>query len=116
MAVRTRHRVTPRGGTGMNMAIAGAVNLGWKLAWVLRGWAAESLLNSYETERRPVAEHNIKRSLDPLGSRRTAATEVPIDLAGRVPHRWLGAGHRRVSTVDLVGHGLTRLVSTTGPS
>jgi putative polyketide hydroxylase len=109
------HRVTPRGGTGMNMAIAGAANLGWKLAWVLRGWAAESLLNSYESERRPVAEHNIERSLDPMGSRRTVATEVPIDLAGRVPHRWLEAGGGGLSTVDLVGPGLTRLVSTAEP-
>jgi putative polyketide hydroxylase len=33
------HRVTPRGGTGMNMTIQDAYGLGWKLAWVLRGWA-----------------------------------------------------------------------------
>ena len=33
------HRVTPRGGTGMNAAIHDGFDLGWKLAWVLHGWA-----------------------------------------------------------------------------
>ena len=69
------HRVTPRGGTGMNTAIADGFNLGWKLSWVLNGWAPDSLLNTYETERRPVAEHNLARSLDPLGSRRSVREE-----------------------------------------
>ena len=67
------HRVTPRGGTGMNTAIADGFNLGWKLGWVLKGWAPDSLLDSYETERRPVAEHNLRRSIDPMGSRRGTA-------------------------------------------
>ena len=35
------HRVTPRGATGMNTAIRDGYDLGWKLAWVLRGWAGE---------------------------------------------------------------------------
>lgn len=52
------HRVTPRGATGLNTAIRDGYDLGWKLAWVLRGWAGEELLDSYEAERRPVAEHN----------------------------------------------------------
>jgi 2-polyprenyl-6-methoxyphenol hydroxylase-like FAD-dependent oxidoreductase len=59
------HRVTPRGGTGMNTAIQGAHDLAWKLAGVLRGWAAPALLDSYETEFRPTAEHNVVRSADP---------------------------------------------------
>ena len=33
------HRTTPRGATGMNTGIADGHNLGWKLAWVARGWA-----------------------------------------------------------------------------
>jgi putative polyketide hydroxylase len=100
------HRVTPRGGTGMNTAVAGAYNLGWKLAWVLRGWAPESLLDSYEDERRPIAEHNFRRSIDPDGSRRSTAEELPVDLGGRIPHRWVDAD-REVSTLDLLGPGLT---------
>ena len=59
------HRTTPVGGTGMNTAIHGAHNLGWKMAWVLRDWAGEDLLNSYEAERRPIAEVNVLRSLRP---------------------------------------------------
>ena len=53
------HRVTPRGGTGMNTAIHDGYDLGWKLGWVLNGWAPEALLDCYESERRPVAEHNV---------------------------------------------------------
>ncbi|HEY5878530.1 MAG TPA: FAD-dependent monooxygenase [Nakamurella sp.] len=105
------HRVTPRGGTGMNMAIAGAANLTWKLSWVIRGWAPDALLDSYEAERRPPAAHNIARSLDPSGSRRSSADEVAVDLAGRIPHRWVRTGRDRVSTLDLIGDGLTRLAS-----
>jgi putative polyketide hydroxylase len=46
------HRLTPRGGTGMNTAIADGHDLGWKLGWVLSGWAGEDLLDTYEAERR----------------------------------------------------------------
>ncbi len=46
------HRVTPRGGTGMNTAIHDGYDLGWKLTWVLRGWAGPDLLDFYEIERR----------------------------------------------------------------
>ena len=110
------HRVTPRGGTGLNTAIGDGVNLGWKLAWVLNGWSPTRLLDSYETERRPIAEHNIARSLDPGGSRRTAEQELRIDLGGRLPHHWLTRtdGHL-VSTLDLLTTGLTRLRDGTHP-
>lgn len=110
------HRVTPRGGTGMNMAIGGAANLAWKLAWVLHGWAGDALLDTYERERRPIAEHNIARSLDPRGSRRPAATEVPVDLAGRIPHQWVPGRHGPRSTLDLIGPGLTRFMSAADPT
>ena len=57
------HRTTPVGGTGMNTAIHAAHNLGWKLAWVLRGWANDSQLDSYEEERRPIGTANVLMSL-----------------------------------------------------
>ena len=53
------HLNPPWGGHGFNTCVGDAVNLGWKLAAVLRGWAPESLLDSYEAERRPVAERTI---------------------------------------------------------
>jgi 2-polyprenyl-6-methoxyphenol hydroxylase-like FAD-dependent oxidoreductase len=99
------HRVTPRGGTGMNTAIADGYDLGWKLSWVLRGWAGPDLLASYEAERRPVAEHNVARSADPAGSRRPVDGELAADLGGRIPHRWLPGAP--ASTVDVLGPGLT---------
>jgi len=49
------HIHPPTGGQGLNTSVQDAYNLGWKLAAVLRG-ASDELLDSYEVERRPVAE------------------------------------------------------------
>jgi putative polyketide hydroxylase len=106
------HRVTPRGGTGMNTAIGGGHDLGWKLGWVLRGWAGPELLDTYETERRPIAAHNVARSADPAGSTREVADEVHVDLGGRIPHVWVSSDEGRVSTLDLLTPELTLF---TGP-
>lgn len=100
------HQVTPRGGTGLNTAMADGHDLGWKVGWVVRGWAERDLLASYEQERRPVALHNVRRSADPMGSRRHVLGELQVDLGGRVPHVWVGER----STVDLLGPGLTAFV------
>jgi putative polyketide hydroxylase len=97
------HRVTPRGGTGLNLALHDGYDLGWKLGWVLRGWEAPALLDSYEAERRPIVEYAVARSADPNGSRRAPEQEVQIDLGGRIPHVW----ERDRSTLDLLGPGLT---------
>jgi hypothetical protein len=97
------HRVTPRGAMGLNLALHDGFDLGWRLAWVLRGWAAPALLDSYEAERRPVAEHTAARSADPRGSIRAAEREVRADLGGRIAHAW--SGER--STLDLLEPGLT---------
>ena len=107
------HRVTPRGATGLNAAIRDGHDLGWKLAWVLRGWSDELLLDTYEAERRPVAEHNAARSADPNGSERAVTDELRADLGGRgFAHLWLPGETGRVSTLDLLGNGLTLF---TGP-
>lgn len=49
------HVHPPIGGQGLNLGVQDAVNLGWKLAAAIDGWAPDSLLDSYQTERRPVA-------------------------------------------------------------
>src|SRR6185312_6428334 len=49
------HIHSPAGGQGLNTSVQDAYNLGWKLGAVLRDGAAQSLLDSYEEERRPVA-------------------------------------------------------------
>jgi 2-polyprenyl-6-methoxyphenol hydroxylase-like FAD-dependent oxidoreductase len=49
------HIHPPAGGQGLNLGVQDAFNLGWKLAAQLRGWAPETLLDTYESERHPVA-------------------------------------------------------------
>ncbi|OKI42097.1 monooxygenase [Streptomyces sp. TSRI0281] len=57
------HQFPPTGGLGMNTGLADADNLAWKLAAVINGWAPETLLDSYEGERRPVAVDNARHSV-----------------------------------------------------
>jgi len=53
------HRMMPIGGQAINVGLQDAVNLGWKLAGAMRGWAPPGLLDSYHAERRPVAERMV---------------------------------------------------------
>src|SRR5215207_1390363 len=106
------HRVTPRGGMGLNIALHDGYDIGWRLGWVLRDWAGPQLLDGYEAERRPVAEYIAARSADPGGSRRAAEQEVRADLGGRIAHVW--AGER--STIDLLGPGLTLFAARDEPA
>jgi 2-polyprenyl-6-methoxyphenol hydroxylase-like FAD-dependent oxidoreductase len=53
------HLFTPTGGMGMNTGVDDVANLGWKLAAVLRGEGGETLLDSYEAERRPIGIRNV---------------------------------------------------------
>ena len=57
------HLHPPFGGYGMNMGIADAVDLGWKLHAVLRGWGGDGLLASYEWERRRVHQWTIDEAV-----------------------------------------------------
>ena len=52
------HLFTPTGGLGYNTAVEDAVNLGWKLAAMLKGWGGPALLDTYETERQALAKRN----------------------------------------------------------
>lgn len=64
------HLFTPTGGLGYNTAVEDAVNLGWKLAHVLRGASPAALLDSYEHERKPLALRNTayaRRFADSVG-------------------------------------------------
>ena len=56
------HRFPPTGGMGLNTGVADAHNLVWKLGAVEDGWAPPALLDTYEPERRPVAETNCHQS------------------------------------------------------
>jgi 2,4-dichlorophenol 6-monooxygenase len=57
------HRQPPTSGLGLQSAIQDADNLTWKLAAVLHGWAPETLLATYESERRPVCAANVEYAL-----------------------------------------------------
>jgi 2-polyprenyl-6-methoxyphenol hydroxylase-like FAD-dependent oxidoreductase len=52
------HLFTPTGGLGYNTGVEDAVNLGWKLAHMVRGWGGAGLPATYEAERQPVARRN----------------------------------------------------------
>jgi 2-polyprenyl-6-methoxyphenol hydroxylase-like FAD-dependent oxidoreductase len=62
----------PTGGYGMNTGIGDAIDLGWKLATVVKGYAGRGLLDSYERERRPVGYRNR------LGSERHTGVRIKI--------------------------------------
>ena len=134
------HRMTPRGGAGMNTAIHDAHNLAWKLAFVLHGWAGKDLLDTYEDERRPIGEANTRRSAEPTS---TTLDAVAVDIGvtyergalapeadwpqategswqptarpgARLPHVWLVRDGERHSTLDLLGPGLTVFAASEG--
>lgn len=80
------HEMPPTGAFGSNTGIQDAHNLSWKIAAVLRGWAGPRLLDSYELERRPVAQVTSARATlqaareqHPGYSARTAASDS-VDL------------------------------------
>jgi putative polyketide hydroxylase len=96
----------------MNTGIQDAFDVGWKLAWVLNGWAPTELLDSYEKERRPIALHNVGRAGSSDGARRTTDEALPWDLDDRIAHCWLEQARGRVSTLDLIDDGLTLFAAT----
>ncbi|MFJ7156712.1 FAD-dependent monooxygenase [Streptomyces sp. NPDC101118] len=61
------HQFYPTGGHGANTGLGDAVDLGWKLAAAVSGWAGPALLDAYEAERRPVALFNREMCAHLLG-------------------------------------------------
>ncbi|MFJ7625338.1 FAD-dependent monooxygenase [Streptomyces sp. NPDC097595] len=70
------HLNPPFGGHGLNTGIGDAVDLGWKLAAVLDGWGGPGMLDSYESERRPVQERVIREA---TANMRVLSTELYAD-------------------------------------
>ena len=69
------HTLSPSGGFGMNTGIGDAVDLGWKLAATIKGWADPKLLDTYEIERRPIAVRNMEEANANL--QRTQKRSIP---------------------------------------
>ncbi|HEX4090877.1 MAG TPA: FAD-dependent monooxygenase [Trebonia sp.] len=72
------HVNPPWGGHGFNTSVGDAVNIAWKLAAVLQGWAPARLLASYEPERRDVVEQTVASAGSHLGK---LAGDLPMDAA-----------------------------------
>lgn len=70
------HRFPPTGGLGLNTGVQDAHNLAWKLAAVKAGWADSKLLDTFDAERRPVAQSNADQSLENA----LRLFEVPVAL------------------------------------
>lgn len=98
------HIHTPAGGQGLNTGITDAHNLGWKLALVASGRAPDALLDSYGTERRPVADEVLKLTdaLVHYGTMRNpvkrTVRDIVVPVLGRVPALQRRAA-RRISQV-----------------
>jgi len=116
---------SPVGGQGLNTGVQDAVNLGWKLAQVVRRTSPESLLDTYHTERHPIAARVLRTTMAQVALLRTdertrALGEVVTELlamdeprrtfaarmSGLDIHYDLGVGHpllgRRMPDLDLV--------------
>jgi 2-polyprenyl-6-methoxyphenol hydroxylase-like FAD-dependent oxidoreductase len=129
------HIHSPAGGQGLNIGVQDAVNLGWKLAQVVRGISPDSLLDTYHSERHPVAARVLKNTLAQTalgrGDERTKALhermaellkmEEPRKyyggmMSGLDVHYDLGPGHpllgRRMPDVELSTDGGPRQLFT----
>jgi FAD binding domain len=119
------HVHSPDGGQGLQTGVQDAVNLGWKLAQVVKGTSAESLLNTYHAERHPVAALVLRNTMASVALRREdertkALRDTMSELLGMEEprkrfaammsgldiHYDLGEGHkllgRRMPDLDLV--------------
>jgi len=119
------HVHPPVGGQGLNIGVQDAVNLGWKLAQVVKRTSPESLLDTYHAERHPVGARVLRNTMAQVALRRTderskALGDVVTDLlkldeprrrlaaemSGMAVHYDLGAGHpllgRRMPDLELI--------------
>ncbi len=74
------HTWGPFAGYGMNAGIADAVNLSWKLAAVLHGWAEPAILDGYDFERQPVTEQVSRNAINTSFTRESLSSSLPANL------------------------------------
>lgn len=74
------HIWVPFAGYGMNAGIADAMNLSWKLAGVINGWAEPPILDAYELERQPVTEQVSRYAMDTSRARESHGNTLPDNL------------------------------------
>ncbi len=104
LAGDSAHVHYPAGGQGLSLGVQDAVNLGWKLAQVVKGVSPESLLDTYQDERHPVAARTLRYTMAQTALQRTdertkALVEVVSEVAGmNEPRRHLAG---LVSALDI---------------
>jgi 3-(3-hydroxy-phenyl)propionate hydroxylase len=105
------HLITPMWALGLNTGVLDAINLPWRLAWVLRGWAGESLLDGYEREQRPLAAHGSGEMAE--AARKLMGGEI-ADTSAMSGTDWANAMTRTLLGVriDPEGTGTWSLVKT----
>ena len=119
------HVHAPVGGQGLNIGVQDAVNLGWKLAQVIKGTSPASLLDTYHAERHPVAARVLRNTMAQVALRRTddrakalsdtvseflrmdePRRRIAAEMSGLGIHYDFGEGHpllgRRMPDLDLV--------------
>jgi 3-(3-hydroxy-phenyl)propionate hydroxylase len=119
------HVHPPMGGQGLNIGVQDAVNLGWKLAQVVKRTSPESLLDTYHAERHPIAARVLRNTMAQVALRRTddrtkalgdivsellrmdePRRRLAAEMSGLGVHYDLGEGHpllgRRMPDLDLV--------------
>jgi 2-polyprenyl-6-methoxyphenol hydroxylase-like FAD-dependent oxidoreductase len=74
------HIWVPFAGYGMNAGIADAMNLSWKLAGVIKGWADPPILDTYESERLPVTEQVSRYAMNTSIARQSQGRTIPDSL------------------------------------
>jgi 2-polyprenyl-6-methoxyphenol hydroxylase-like FAD-dependent oxidoreductase len=74
------HIWVPFAGYGMNAGIADAMNLSWKLAGVIKGWAEPAILDTYEVERLPVTEQVSRYAMNTSFARQALGSALPENL------------------------------------
>jgi 3-(3-hydroxy-phenyl)propionate hydroxylase len=122
------HVHAPVGGQGLNIGVQDAVNLGWKLAQVVKRTSAEALLDTYHAERHPVGARALRNTMAQVALRRTDDRSKALgdyvqellrmeqprkrwagEISGLDIHHDLGEGHpllgRRMPDLDLSSAG-----------
>ncbi|KMW73136.1 hypothetical protein TI10_08415 [Photorhabdus luminescens subsp. luminescens] len=93
LAGDSAHLFSPTGGFGMNTGIDDTSNLAWKLAASIKGWAGNALMDSYESERRPIALRNTAAAR--FLTQRVSSLSIPTNLedadsAGNLARKKMG--------------------------
>ena len=77
------HRHPPINGLGSNSCISDAFNLSWKLAYVIKGWASPTLLDTLTIERKPVGDGIVRRANEGMEAHRTLWAIIGLEPSSR---------------------------------